>query len=277
MKLQHFALEDLQHAIHLYDQLAFAGADPPVRAPLWTEPSAGRSVADVLDAFHDELQGEEGHARCYVLRLGNARYPYMKLALAEHLIRGEFFLAVDTHDQMFRSGGEEEEIAELQRFNAGLKQAIESSWREAGLPTAAHLKGLLEGILLHPGESRGQRILVADDDRDAGETISLLLRSQGYDVDLVGDGQEAVESADPGRHDLILLDCEMPRLDGMAACRRLKSQPETRGIPILIATAGAIDLRQVDEADAFLTKPFPAEILFNFLEHLLRSSKGEGP
>ena len=132
----------------------------------------------------------------------------------------------------------------------------------------------METHLVTRAEPRGQHLLVVDDDQDAAETLCMLLEARGFAVDRAGNGEEALQLADSSRHDLIIMDVEMPVLDGLTACRRLKDNEETRGIPILLATAGALDLRTVHPADAFLVKPFQAEILFSFMNHLLGDGKG---
>ena len=202
----------------------------------------------------------------------------MKFVIEEHLIRGEYFLAVDTHDQMFAASDDSEELIELRRFNAELKRRIESAWRDRDLPTVAHLKGLMETQLVNREAPRGQCFLLVDDDEEAAETLCMLLEARGFEVDRAANGQEALDLADAERHDLIIMDVEMPVLDGLEACRRLKAKEATRDIPVLLATAGALDLRTVHPADAFLVKPFQAEILFSFLHHLLGEGDGEsGP
>jgi CheY-like chemotaxis protein len=266
----------LREALLVYQEVAYAGQQCPCLPPFVTDQVD--DLESALAQFVNETREREGGARRYILRLGNRRYPFMKFVLEEHLIRGEFFLSVDTHDQMFRAPSTDAtEFAELQVFNAQTKAEIEGRWREYELPTSAHLKGLMETRLLPTKERRNQRVLVVDDDLDAADTMELLLQAQGFDVDLAANGQEAVEKTDPKRHALVLMDFEMPVMDGLEACRRLKEQESTRPIPVLLATAGTIDLNLVREADAFLVKPFQADILFSFLEHLLSNSEGEPP
>ena len=68
----------------------------------------------------------------------------------------------------------------------------------------------------------GAKILVADDDRLSRELLANMLRSRGFDVEAVEDGQVALERVGAGRIDLVLLDVLMPRLSGLEACRLLK-------------------------------------------------------
>lgn len=269
MRLAELSLELFRKGLAIYGDVAFAGSDQRQLPDFPGEPST--SVESVLDRFLDETP-EHRAARRYALRLGNSRYPFMKLAIVEFLIRGEFFLAVDTHDQMFEQSSDQGELLELQRFNREVKQHIEERWLSEGLPTMAHLRGMLEANPPPQQPARGQRVLVVDDEPQAADTLALLLESRGFDVELASDGAEAVARADPGRHSVILMDCDMPVMNGLEATRRLKEGTGTRSIPILLATAGSLDLADVHPADAFLVKPFQAEILFSFLDHLLRGS-----
>src|SRR6185369_13037168 len=81
------------------------------------------------------------------------------------------------------------------------------------------------------------RILVADDNRDAAESMSMLLRLMGNEVRTVYDGAEAVEEAATFRPDVIVLDIGMPKLTGYAAARRIRAQSWSEGT-MLVALTG---------------------------------------
>lgn len=259
----------LRRVIDIYGREAFEGATPPV-VKLPGDDNA--PVSEGLSAFIDECRrtGQQLVHR-YVLRLGNARYPFMKLVLQEHLVEGEYVFEVDTHDTMFELGDPDEAatFAELKRWNGSVKQSVEKALDEAGLPTAAMLKGLVDTRPAPRAPINGKRVLVVDDDRAIAATVAALLRARGFEVDVVHDGVEAVESVDPARHHLVIMDNEMPRLNGFVACAELKSRPATRDIPVLITTAGALTLAQLDAADGFLVKPFRMDLLFSMIDHLL--------
>ena len=269
MQLEAITVGLLRRAIGLYEQHAWQGHSE-VELDL---PGADEApIQTCLEAFRDETQVEGRHTvRRYSLRLGNPRYPFMKLVLQEHLVEGEFFLEVDTHDGMFDlvDDGEAESFAELKAYNLRVKEAVEGALAESGLPTAARLKGLVQTPPAGRVEPNGRTILLVDDDQAIAETLALLLRGRGYTVDVLHDGIDAVEAADGERHDLILMDNEMPRLNGFEACQEIKSRPGTQDIPVLIATAGSLTLRQLDLADGFLVKPFRIELLLNMLDHML--------
>src|SRR5437764_897920 len=109
------------------------------------------------------------------------------------------------------------------------------------------------------GEPRTSRVVVAEDNPANAELFRQLLAVEGHEVALAGDGVAALEQIAAGPPDLILLDLDMPRLSGFEVCRRVKQDPATRLIPILIVTAeDAFDakLRAWElGADDFLSKP----------------------
>ena len=104
------------------------------------------------------------------------------------------------------------------------------------------------------------RILVVDDNPFVSSLLRQALESEGYRVDSVDDGPDALQQVSLKRPDLILLDLDLPSLRGDQVCRRLKSDPATRTIPIVMITASAAlesKLQAWDYgADEFLSKPF---------------------
>src|SRR4051794_19881721 len=80
------------------------------------------------------------------------------------------------------------------------------------------------------------RILVVDDDRSLASLLHLLLSSEGHDVAMVHDGREALESIRRDPPDLVLTDLDMPGVDGHELCRRLREDPATRLLPIVMIT-----------------------------------------
>lgn len=122
------------------------------------------------------------------------------------------------------------------------------------------------------------RILVAEDERDIRELIAFTLEFGGHKVITAANGQEAVELARLHRPDLIILDVRMPKMSGYEACRILKSQEETRTIPVVFLSAKGqeAEIRQGMEAgaDAYIIKPFaPDELIQQIQVILSRYSK----
>jgi DNA-binding response OmpR family regulator len=112
----------------------------------------------------------------------------------------------------------------------------------------------------------GGRVLVVDDSSVIRDLIAVNLELEGFAVDVAEDGQAALEYVARRHPDLVTLDVVMPRLGGFETAARLRGDPETAGIPIVIVTAraSAADLERGEEigVDGYLTKPFePAELV----------------
>jgi len=103
------------------------------------------------------------------------------------------------------------------------------------------------------------RVLVADDEPVNAQILRGMLKPLNCDPVVVGNGEEALEALAAGDIDLVLMDAMMPRMDGFEACRRLKSDPATRMVPVIMVTAlGDPDsrIRGIEAgADDFITKP----------------------
>jgi DNA-binding response OmpR family regulator len=112
---------------------------------------------------------------------------------------------------------------------------------------------------------RTPRILVADDEEDVRELIVYRLSRSGYDVVEARDGEEAFRLAVDDVPDLAVLDVMMPRLDGYELTRRLRAEPATSRVPIILLTARTqeADVSQGFEAgaDDYLKKPFSPDEL----------------
>lgn len=125
------------------------------------------------------------------------------------------------------------------------------------------------------------RILVVDDDRAVRESLRRSLEFNGYQVDLAGDGAEALEKVATDRPDAMVLDVMMPRLDGLEVARRLRGTGDD--LPILVLTArDAVSDRVAGldaGADDYLPKPFELDELLARIRALLRRAApttGEG-
>ncbi|MGA7410649.1 MAG: ATP-binding protein [Bryobacteraceae bacterium] len=110
------------------------------------------------------------------------------------------------------------------------------------------------------------RVLVAEDNRPNRMVARLLLERAGFQVDEVEDGQEAVEAIQRIPYHVVLMDCQMPRVDGLSATRMIRQLPAGRTVPIMALTANvfAEDRVLCEQAgmDDFLSKPFqPDELI----------------
>jgi len=117
-------------------------------------------------------------------------------------------------------------------------------------------------------------ILTVDDTRDNLDILRVRLEAQGYAVADAADGEEGLAKAREIKPDLILLDIMMPKLDGIQVVRRLKEDPELRGIPVILVTAKAETKDVVAGLDAggddYLTKPFEHAALLARVRSMLR-------
>lgn len=123
------------------------------------------------------------------------------------------------------------------------------------------------------------RILVIDDEEDILELVKYNLEREGYLVDCVDTGEEAIKRAIAIRPDGILLDLMLPGVDGIEVCRELRKNPDTRTIPIIMMTAKGEESDVVSGlevgADDYVPKPFSTKILVARLRALLRRTAGK--
>jgi two-component system, OmpR family, alkaline phosphatase synthesis response regulator PhoP len=124
-----------------------------------------------------------------------------------------------------------------------------------------------------------EKILVVDDEEDILELIRYNLVKEGYRLACVTSGEEALREAKEGSPDLILLDLMLPGLDGLDVCRRLKSDPVTSVIPIIMLTAKGEEADIVTGlelgAEDYVTKPFSPRVLLARLKACLRRKRQE--
>jgi hypothetical protein len=147
----------LRQAVAIYLAEAYAGAEPPevVRKRLiWPE---GVDAAKLLGhpPFERATKPGTGRPTVYALRLGNLRYPHMKLQVQPWPNPAGFLLSVNTHDQVVAidpNSSDAEAFRALQAENQRLKEAIELAWDRAGLPT--FLRYLRDYIETHTGAAQ---------------------------------------------------------------------------------------------------------------------------
>ena len=124
-----------------------------------------------------------------------------------------------------------------------------------------------------------KRVLVIEDHEENRRIVRLLLGSAGIDMIEAVTGEEGVVKAEQERPDLILMDIQLPGLDGYEATRRIKGNPALRHIPIIVVTSYALsgdDVKAFEAGcDAYVTKPFvPRDLLAKIREYLGKAEAG---
>jgi len=122
------------------------------------------------------------------------------------------------------------------------------------------------------------RVLVVDDEPAVRESIERVLRHDGFEVAVAGDGREAIRRLAVVRPDVVLLDLLMPQIDGLEVCRRMRDIGDRTPVLMLTARDGVNDRVAGLEAgaDDYLAKPFALEELLARVRALLRRSAWEG-
>ena len=118
-----------------------------------------------------------------------------------------------------------------------------------------------------------KRILVVEDEQDNRRILRDLLTKAGFDMIEAENGAAAVASAQTSRPDLILMDIQLPLLDGYEATRRIKANPDLKSIPIIVVTSYALsgddEKARLAGCDAYVAKPFsPRQLLAKIKEYV---------
>lgn len=117
-------------------------------------------------------------------------------------------------------------------------------------------------------------ILVVDDEEDIRELVELNLAQEGYRISTCETGEQALTMVRANTPDLIVLDLMLPGIDGLEVCKRLKTDPATRQIPVVMLTAKGEESDIVAGlelgADDYITKPFSGKVLAARVRRVLR-------
>lgn len=124
------------------------------------------------------------------------------------------------------------------------------------------------------------KFLIVDDEKDISDLIEMILKSNGFtNIKKAYNGEEALVKAETDLPDIILLDLMLPIVDGLTVCRKLKSNPLTEKIPIIMITAkneeSDIVMGLELGANDYITKPFSAKILIARIRNQLRNTDFE--
>ena len=120
----------------------------------------------------------------------------------------------------------------------------------------------------------GKRVLLCDDEVPILRAAEFKIKRAGYEVQTACDGQEAWELIEAQTPDVLITDCQMPRLDGLGLVRRCRENPRTRNIPIMMLTAKGFELRGEELARQWnvlrvVAKPFSPRELLQLVEEIL--------
>jgi two-component system phosphate regulon response regulator PhoB len=122
------------------------------------------------------------------------------------------------------------------------------------------------------------RIRIVEDDRSLADVLDYNLRQEGYQTTVASDGQAGLQQARLKPPELIVLDLMLPIIDGLEICRRLRADPVTRNVLVLMLTAKGEETDQVAGfsvgADDYVTKPFSVKVLLERVRALLRRRDG---
>ena len=129
----------------------------------------------------------------------------------------------------------------------------------------------MEPVVEHPA-----RVLVVEDDHANRVLLARLLERAGHACSSAADGQSALAQAASGGVDLVLLDLGLPDMDGLEVCRRLRQEPLTAAIPIIVVTGRAGPDEFVEGAatgaDGWIAKPYAYSTLVATIDRVLRGS-----
>jgi len=118
-----------------------------------------------------------------------------------------------------------------------------------------------------------KRILVVDDDEMVLMALDELLKPEGYEVDTVASGKEALQKLEDNDYDLIMTDVIMPEMDGFELCRRIREKEKYREVPVVFLTAKSREEDRVRGLEAganlFLSKPISPDKLLGIVSSTL--------
>ena len=117
-------------------------------------------------------------------------------------------------------------------------------------------------------------LFVVDDEPEIVKLVTKIFQARGLTVLACADGQQALDAIPRAMPDIVLLDIDLPKVDGWDVCKQLKSDERTRAIPIVMMTAAHVTVGGAEKglglgADEYIQKPFLREVLVHNIERLL--------
>ena len=119
-----------------------------------------------------------------------------------------------------------------------------------------------------------KKILLIDDDPTLVKVVQPFLENHGFTVSIANDGQQGLESAQKNRPDLIVLDVQMPRMNGYTFVFELKKIANIKVVPIIVLTAkdGMAEIFKVEGVKEYISKPFKPEVLLTAIKKYVESA-----
>ena len=123
-----------------------------------------------------------------------------------------------------------------------------------------------------------KKVLLCDDEIPILRAAEFKIKKAGYDVRIASDGQQAWEMIQADCPDILVTDCQMPRLDGLGLVSRLRQHDDTRDLPVLMLTAKGFELREDELAEQLnirelIPKPFSPRKLLETIENVLQEQE----
>jgi len=119
-----------------------------------------------------------------------------------------------------------------------------------------------------------KKVLIIEDEKNLVKLLQVNLESRGFDVITAFDGEEGLEKAFTELSDVITLDIQLPKMDGWEVCKRIKSNPETKDMPVIFLTVipqkEGGEKAKIAGADFYLTKPFDPSKLVDMIENIIK-------
>ncbi len=216
---------------------------------------------------------------------------YDARARGEALWRGEDASGAAPHVAVALPGGADE-VLEVEALEAvetvddeDLLQPVEDADGDEPLE-AAEVEisvGADEGEVVASVRADGRRlVLVVDDEPEIRQLVQKTLEARGFAVETAADGADAIAKAEALHPDLVLLDAMLPKVHGFEACRRMKSSPRARDVPVIMMTAiyrgwrFAQDARETYGAEDYVEKPFRRDDFLRRIDAVLESSASRG-
>jgi serine/threonine protein kinase len=165
-------------------------------------------------------------------------------------------------------------------FDEVLRQGLAKDPKQRTQSVELFRRALLEA---RNGSLEPVRILVAEDDDDFRELLELVLRDEfpGADIECVSDGRSAVESFDRKAASVVVMDLQMPEMDGMAVTAMLRARPHAQHVPIIVLTAsgGPNEWQMLSSlgADRFLVKPVNLDDVVSTIRRATRERSSKNP